>query len=450
MCNNKHTGLTFAYFFKMKVIIIGAGASGLLAAKTLSKAGVEVMILEARERLGGRIYTLSDGTFPQPAELGAEFVHGNLKQTLSLLKEANIDYYKTGGQMWQVKDGVWQQGAMFDEQWNVFIEKLQQLQTDISIGGFLKRNFAGDEYEALRQNLTGYVEGYDAADINFASAIAFRDEWFSEEGEQFRIKNGYAAIINFLAAACKTNGATILLNHVAEHVQWQTNKVEITTTDQQTFVADKAIITVPVGVLQADALSEGAIAFTPALPEKMEAAKQIGFNSVIKILIQFNETFWEGGELMQQQKQAVKNVGFIFSQQTIATWWTQAPQQTPLLTGWLAGPKANLLKEANNHQLLQQAIQSLATIFNTNVAAINKKIVASKVFNWGAEPFTRGAYTSAVIGGNEAKNILMQPVDDTLFFAGEGLSKSASTGTVEAAFISGFEVANKILHSDAV
>ena len=116
------------------VIIIGAGAAGLMAAYALSKAGKQVAILEARERLGGRMYTLNDDLH---TELGAEFVHGDLPVTMQLLKEANIDLIPASGEMWHSRDGKFSKNAEQFEHWDLLMAKLNKLEKDINIGDFL-------------------------------------------------------------------------------------------------------------------------------------------------------------------------------------------------------------------------------------------------------------------------------------------------------------------------
>src|SRR6185312_1101027 len=120
------------------VIVIGAGAAGLMAAYELSKAGKQVMVLEARDRLGGRMYTLNDDLH---TELGAEFIHGDLPVTLQLLKEANIDTVPASGEMWHSRDGKFSKNAEQFEHWDLLMEKLNQLEKDISIGDFLQQEF---------------------------------------------------------------------------------------------------------------------------------------------------------------------------------------------------------------------------------------------------------------------------------------------------------------------
>src|ERR1700761_9540378 len=106
------------------VLIIGAGAAGLMAAYTLSKAGKKVTVLEARNRIGGRIHTLHNESFFRHAELGAEFVHGNLPVTMQLLKEAGIGYTSTGGEFWQYEKGEFSKDRHFIEGWDILMKKL--------------------------------------------------------------------------------------------------------------------------------------------------------------------------------------------------------------------------------------------------------------------------------------------------------------------------------------
>ena len=119
------------------IIIIGAGAAGLMAAYELSKAGKKVMVLEARNRAGGRIHTLN-APFSTYAELGAEFVHGDLPVTLQLLKEAGIEATPASGEMWQYHDGQFKKEYQQIDHWNLLIKKLEKLEHDTSIGNFLE------------------------------------------------------------------------------------------------------------------------------------------------------------------------------------------------------------------------------------------------------------------------------------------------------------------------
>ncbi|MCW3109066.1 MAG: FAD-dependent oxidoreductase, partial [Segetibacter sp.] len=180
----------------MDVIIIGAGAAGLMAAKQLSGAGLKVCVLEARERLGGRIYTFNN-TCSISSEGGAEFIHGNLEVTLKLLKEAGIDKQELTGEMWQVVNGKWSRESEFFDYAEQVIEKLKLVKDDISIATFLDKYFAEEKHEALRNSLISYVEGYYSGEVTKTSAKAFLEEWMTEDEQQYRPVGGYGNMIQY-------------------------------------------------------------------------------------------------------------------------------------------------------------------------------------------------------------------------------------------------------------
>src|SRR5579872_7461711 len=135
---------------KGNVLIIGAGASGLMAGLTLSRDGYKVTIIEAESRVGGRVFTVNDSAFSLPVELGAEFIHGELPVTLNLLEESGILYTETGGSFWNANNGQLQQGFGFMADSKMLEEKLKSLQDDMSIDNFLVRHFNEDKYTALK------------------------------------------------------------------------------------------------------------------------------------------------------------------------------------------------------------------------------------------------------------------------------------------------------------
>ena len=135
----------------------------------------------------------------------------------------------------------------------------------------------------------------------------------------------------------------------------------------------------------------------------------------------------------------------LITDHLIPTWWTQRPDKKPLLTGWLSGPKAAKMKDETEETILLKSLQSIQAIFQINITTLEDNIEWSKVFNWTADPYTRGSYSYSTLQTETARKILMEPVDDTLFFAGEALYDGPEMGTVEAALSSGKEVASLIL-----
>ena len=428
------------------VIIIGAGAAGLMAAYTLVNAGKTVTVLEARNRLGGRILTLNNDAFTQPTELGAEFVHGNLPVTLSLLEEAGIATTGVDFEMWQHKDGSFKQSNAFIDGWDTLLKELNGLQHDVPLQDFLNEHFAGSEHAKMRAQVENYVAGYDTADINDVSAFALRNEWNHEdEDSQHRIKGGYSSMINYLAAKCRDVGNETLINNVVNNVLWHNNTVTVSTTNGSIYSASKVIVALPLGVLQATEGAEETTLFNPPVQEQLNAINNIGFGAVIKILLEFDAIFWESDALTKQLGANLATMGFLFTDEVIPTFWTQAPAHSPLLTGWLGGPPAHQVKDASPEAILQQALTSLSNVFKIAPDLLKQKLVAWHVANWTAEPYTRGSYAYDTVASLQARKLLQQPVEDTLYFAGEYLYDGPAMGTVEAALTSGRNVAEKIL-----
>ncbi len=424
---------------KFDVIIVGAGAAGLMAAKILCDAKKKVCILEARDRIGGRVHSITKEGFSKPVEAGAEFIHGRLPLTISLLKEAGIKYYETTGELWQLKNNELKKREDFIEHADQLIKKLEKLEHDISIPELLDKYFTNTKYSEMKKSLQQYIEGYDAGDINYASSLALREEWQHEDDEQYRIEGGYQPLLDHLKNMCLQNDCAIYFSTIVKKINWKDDDVEVITKEDTSYFSNKVIITVPPVFLAGEETDAG-IYFDPLLPLVTEAAKQIGYGSVIKIVLEFTLAFWETGEYRKAE-----DLFFLFSEEKIPTWWSQLPDKTPTLTGWLAGPKAKVLANEDDDFILEQALISLSSIFAIDAKILQKYLKASHINNWLADPFSKGAYSYNTITSAAAKKILATPVANTLFFAGEALDKKSSA-TVEAALNSGKDTVEKILN----
>lgn len=426
------------------VIIIGAGAAGLFAAYTLVKAGKTVTVLEARNRLGGRIHTVKSTGFPGHVELGAEFVHGNLPVTLNLLDEAGIAYTPVSFEMWHHRADSFNQDNVFVDRFDELLEKINALATDMPLYDFLQEHFSGAQYNKMRAEVENYVAGYDTADIHDVSAFALRNEWNHEdEDAQHRLVTGYSSMIDYLAKICTDAGSEIVLNTPAREVIWDANHVSVVTADGLVYEAAKMIIALPLGVLQSEAGTEGAINFSPAIPQQQSAIRDMGFGALIKIVLEFKTPFWEevqGGDL--------STMGFLFTDEVVPTYWTQAPDHSPVLTGWLGGPPALAKKDATDEDILQEVLTALGNVFSMSQAALSEMLTAWHVANWTAEQYTRGSYAYDTVASPEARKALLQPVQNTLYFAGEYLYDGPAMGTVEAALTSGRTAARQILSTN--
>lgn len=423
-------------------LVIGAGVAGLYSAKLLSEAGKRVIVLEARDRMGGRINTITDPKFELPVECGAEFVHGELDATYKLLKEAGLQHYAIDGELWRAQHGKLEKQEDFIEDQEELLTKLKALEHDMSVHDFLQQYFTGEKYTDLRKSLTSFVEGYDAADSTRASCFALLQELLGEEGEQSRVKGGYTQLVDYLAAECRKSGCEIHLSTVVSSVEWSPGKATITTTGGRSFSAPKVLITVPIGVLQSASGQEGHIAIKPLPPVIHECIHALGNTGVIKVILQFKEPFWK--ESSREQTGKTREISFVFSEAVVPTWWTQLPEDNGMITGWLAGRASLELKHEPDEAILDKALASLAEIFSTTNQELQSKLVAWHVCNWITDPFTRGAYAYETVDSQHAKRILNAPIANTIYFAGEAYHEGPERGTVEAALLSALRMGRLI------
>lgn len=418
------------------VLVIGAGAAGLMAALELAMAGRKTAILEARGRIGGRIYTVDDLRFAMPVELGAEFVHGKLELTNMLLGKAGIKQTPVSGDVWRHANGSLSQGD-FIEDYSVLEKKFKELKEDMPVSVFFERHLQGDEYAELRDSLEKYVAGYYAAELSRASTFALRDELQQGGDEQFRVEGGYGRLLQYFARELEEKQCALILSSPVSEIRWQRGRVEAVC-GSRIFHASKAIITVPLGVLQQEK-----IAFSPALPAQMQAFKKLGYGPATRIILQFQTPFWKQEEFTGEKK--LRSMGFLFSGEPVPTWWTQHPNNAAVLTGWLGGPYAERLKHTSPEELLHLSLSSLATIFGLEKSGVERLLSASRISDWLLDPYACGAYSYETVSGSQTREELRQPIANTLYFAGEGLHSGTEIGTVEAALLNGRETAVRVI-----
>ncbi|MCK1653038.1 FAD-dependent oxidoreductase [Bradyrhizobium sp. 149] len=414
------------------IVIVGAGAAGLMAGRELARAGRTVTILEARERCGGRIHPLSISQFGYPADGGAEFVHGEAPVTRALLREAGLSLQEIEGERWSFDGAHIVREDRHDPQQAELQAVLRQLNEDLTVADFLRRHFAEDEYAWLRHSIERMVEGYDAADPERASTLALREEWMAcGHSPQARIKGGYGAMIEFLAAECRRYGVAVYLRCAVSAIEEAGGTLVVRCAGGDVHGCDRVILTVPLPLLREIALPESARA-------KAACADDIGFGNVIKILLRFTRPWW------RERKQELADMSFLLSDQTIPVWWTQHPDRHPVLTGWFGGPRTAALSQLGPQALIDAGLDSLATVFSLSREDLARELVAAVATNWAHDPFARGAYSWATPRTRGAQTILAR-ADGPVLFSGEALYRGADMGTVEAALASGQQTAGMIL-----
>jgi monoamine oxidase len=418
-----------------KIIIAGGGVAGLFAARELSKYKYDVTLLEATDRLGGRIHTIRNSLFTQPVEKGVEFVHGNLPLTIQLLKEAGIEYNVVRGNMVRVVNGDWETQADFAVGWDEVMRKMNSVRKDMTMDEFLKENFSDEKYNDLRTSVLRFANGFDLADTSRASVLALREEWMGEEDEQHRLPGGFDQLVHFFEKECLRSGVAIYNSSPVTEINWQKNSVKVITANKMTYDASTVIVTTSLGQLQ----SERSIIFHPGIDNYFQAAKNIGFGTVVKVMLEFKEPFWEKKK---------KGIGFLLTNEIIPTWWTQSPSPYPLLTGWAGGPQAWTLESKDDQTILDLALRSLANIFQKPVEELKQLLTASAVVNWKSDPYSKGAYSYDTVGSIQAKKLFNTPIEETIYFAGEAFYEGPSFGTVEAALVSAKGVVEKIVNGE--
>jgi len=329
-----------------------------------------------------------------------------------------------------VRNGEWKIEE-HDDHWDKFLLELNKLKTDITILQFLDTHFSDPQSNNLRQAVQRFAEGFDLADIAKASVLPLKDEWKSIGKRQYRVKGGYIQLLNYLFKCSLQKEAVTYFNTCVNKIEYKTDHVIASTTDNKRFEANKIIITASLGVLQS-----GVIQFKPELKDHAVAIQGIGFGSVIKFLLEFKTSFWNEFE---------DDLGFILSDEEIPTWWTQLPKENNLLTGWLGGPKATAKVFDTDETLLPIALQSLSNIFRIPPAMLREELVHHKIINWQTLQHIKGGYSYNTLGTEQAMRILSDPIDDTIFFAGEAIAGGESQGTVESALQSGYAVATTLI-----
>jgi monoamine oxidase len=389
-----------------------------------------VLVLEARERIGGRCWTRAFPGLAVPVELGAEFIHGRAAVTFALLQKAGAAAIDSARTQRYAGEGRRRAIDAFAEAQKAMRNTAALERKDLSFAAFLARQRLSRRTRSFARMM---VEGFDAADPARASARAIVEEWRggAQLGEQFRPLGGYGKLLESLA-----QGLRIQTQTIARSVRWKPGTVEVEGEFRgQAFraAARRAIVTLPLGVLQS-----GAVRFTPALKEKRKALGQLVAGPVVKIALRFHSAFWEARD---------PEVAFFHSAAAaFPTFWTALPLRAPVLIGWAGGPKADRLSRASEKVVLRQALESLRSIFGRGPES---ELAAFFMHNWQADSFARGAYSYVGVGGEGAREALQVPLGDTLYFAGEATDTEGEAGTVAGALQSGLRAARELLQGES-
>lgn len=423
------------------VIVIGAGMAGLAAARSLAESGWRVVVLEASSRVGGRVFTLHDND--NVIELGAEFVHGRPPELWSLIDEAELETYELDGPILAFQSGCLRP---HDEE-AAFTPVLRELEDwsepDISFAQYLDRHPLDEE---TRRASIGYVEGFNAADHRLISVASLGIQQKAEEeieGDRlFRLRGGYSKLPEYIARRFVEAGGTIELETLVRQIKWSDGRVNVTAErngKRLQFEAAKAVITLPLGVLQSPSVE-----FVP-VPEPVSEARRLRMGQVRRFTLVFREKFWTA-DRASRTRDLPGDFSFLFSFGAMPpVWWTSLPQPSCTLTGWVGGPRSEAVMGLNDEQLGRLACETLALIFGDSADFLRGLLLKCHVHDWQRDELFQGAYSYVAAGALDACSKMTIPAADTLFFAGEHTDTTGHWGTVHAALRSGMRGARQIL-----
>ncbi|MDX2088770.1 MAG: NAD(P)/FAD-dependent oxidoreductase [Kofleriaceae bacterium] len=418
----------------MDVAVIGAGISGLEAARVLAAHHVNVELFEASDRLGGRIRTLYESMEDLPVELGPEFVHGDPEILRGLvhdgviaLEEGRDTHYVPS------EDGLADAGDLW-QRFSQLLEPAHQRTHDESARAYMQHTRMSPEDAAL---FAMFVEGFYGASLDTISIESVADDAGGAGGPSstVRPRDGYGHLVHWITKQLENADVPIHVHNVVRSVDWHGDEVVLRIRHlggEHEVAARRVIVTLPVAVLQADA-----VRFTPSLGDHAEALSRLAMGQVVKVVLTFRYPVW--------RDTVDESVAFIHQPgATFPTCWIRERAGSHHVIAWAGGPNARALAGCSHDEIVGRAIANFASFVGMPLPRVATAMRAAYMHDYASDPFVRGAYSYARAGGLDAPGILGRPLADRVFFAGEATS-GPYEGTVTGALASGARSAGQIL-----
>ncbi len=428
------------------IIVVGGGVAGLAAAAELARTGFRVVLLEARQRLGGRICTRRRSGWRRPVELGAEFVHGGNDELWRLLDRARIGTRRLSDRHWRAAAGSLAKVADLDRA----IARVTRLIVparagDLSFGAYFRR-FPPEVAPADWALTRGFVEGFEAAPLGKISARSLAAETMGEE-HQYVVPGGYDQLVASLADACSLAGVEVRTGAVVRSIRWRRGAAVVSAPGarpraSREYSARAVVISLPLGVLKARR-GAGAVRFSPEIRRKRRRIDAMGVGDVVRMVFRFKPGPFRRLLPGILRTGGRDGFGFLHSSVTpVPVWWSLSDQ--PVLVGWAGGPNAKALLALAPPARRRRGLQSLAAVLGVRARTLAAALGGWMSHDWSGDPFSRGAYSFIAAGQDRAGRELRRPMAGTLFFCGEATAEGAEVGTVHGALRSGLRAARQI------
>jgi monoamine oxidase len=436
------------------VAVVGAGVAGLAAMRLLETSGLSTCVLEARPRIGGRIMTVRDPRLPHAIELGAEFIHGSAPEVVDLVKEVRLVASDIKGCRWRMHGG---RLARLDHYWkrlHQVMRYLESVEPDQSFAEFIRDRPGGRGAVDARKLACSFVEGFHAADLEEISVKALADGGSPsedpDEQRMMRIFEGYDRIPEWLSRDLREH---VLTDTVVEKIDWEPGRVELSCrggspNGRVNVRARAAIVTVPLGVLFASPGEAGAISFSPSLAVIEEIRPFLTMGAVQRVVMLFHDRWWTDRLKSKPSEASLDDLSFLHGDtEDFPIWWTLYPAHLPVMVGWTGGPRAAALARLSSGEIKSRAILSLAKNFGVSRPRVESHLEECWSHNWQLDPYSRGAYSYARVGGAHAAKRLARSIEGTIWLAGEAADSEGRNGTVNGAIGSGRAAAESVVRS---
>ncbi|WP_158044189.1 flavin monoamine oxidase family protein [Skermanella pratensis] len=405
-------------FSEVDVVVVGAGAAGLAAARELGRRGISAVVVEARGRMGGRAHTvLSDGG--HPADLGCGWLHSAdrnpwcaIAEGLGLEIDRNPPDWGQGSVGRRIgREAMTDWAEAMERFWDL-IDRVGDAGPDRSVADLLP---AGDRWLPRFEAVIGYISGAEPGALSAVDLVRYADT-----GVNWRVASGYGTLVARAGA-----GVHVSLDTPVTSVDLTGPRIVLTTPKGE-LCGRAVILTVPPPLLDGEA-----IRFTPPLPEKIEAARALPMGYVAKLFLEVVE----GSGCLWDLEPDTQVPGALDGARTGL--YHLEPLGRPLIEAYYGGALALDLERAGAEAMEDFAVGELSGLFGSSVRRHLKPVAAS---GWAADPWSLGAYSYAVPGGADRRADLVLPVDGRLFFAGEACSRD-SYSTTHGAYLTGIDAA---------